>query len=112
MGKKLFVGGLSWDTNDASLRNAFARFGEVSEAKVITDRETDRSRGFGFVSFNDEAAADTAIQEMDGTTLDGRTIKVNEAQDRRGGGGGGGGGFNRGGGGFNRGGGGGRGGRY
>lgn len=103
MGKKLFVGGLSWDTNDASLRSAFARFGEVSEAKVITDRETDRSRGFGFVSFNDEAAADTAIQEMDGSTLDGRTIKVNEAQDRRGGGGGG--GFNRGGGGgFNRGG--------
>ncbi len=124
MGKKLFVGGLSWDTNDSSLSAAFTQFGPVTEAKVITDRETGRSRGFGFVTFTDDEAADKAAQEMDGSTLDGRTIKVNEAQDRRGGGGGGGGGggyrggggggggFNRGGGGFNRGGGNSRGGRY
>jgi RNA recognition motif-containing protein len=92
MSKKLFVGGLSWNTTDDGLHGAFSRFGEVAEAKVITDRETGRSRGFGFVTFaNDEHAA-SAINEMNGTELDGRTIKVNEAEDRgfRSGGGGGG----------------------
>lgn len=105
MSKKLFIGGLSWDTTDDSLNTAFSAFGEVTEAKVITDRDTGRSRGFGFVTFTDAEAASTAISEMDGATLDGRTIKVNEAQDRRRGGGGGG-GYNRGGGGggYNRGG--------
>lgn len=91
MGKKLFVGGLSWGTTDEGLHQAFERFGEIVEAKVITDRETGRSRGFGFVTFvNDEGAA-SAISEMDGSQLDGRTIKVNEAEDKgpRGGGGGG-----------------------
>ena len=92
MSKKLFVGGLSWDTTDASLGEAFGQFGEITEAKVITDRDTGRSRGFGFVTFNDDAAATSAMTEMDGQHLDGRAIKVNEAQDRRGGGGGGGGG--------------------
>ena len=107
MSKKLFVGGLSWGTTDEGLQGAFSRFGEIAEAKVITDRETGRSRGFGFVTFaNDESAA-TAITEMNGTELDGRTIKVNEAEDkgfRAGGGGGGGGGRGpRGGGGGGRG---------
>ncbi|MCP4868711.1 MAG: RNA-binding protein [Proteobacteria bacterium] len=101
MGNKLFVGGLAWATTDDSLRNCFQAFGTVTDAKVITDRETGRSRGFGFVTFssNDEAA--TAIAEMDGRDLDGRTIRVNEAQERspRGGGGGGGGGYRGGGGG-------------
>ena len=94
MSNKLFVGGLSWDTTDAGLNQAFAAFGDITEAKVITDRETDRSRGFGFVTFTDASAAATAISQMDGKTLDGREIKVNEAQQRqsRGGGGGGGGG--------------------
>ena len=78
--KKLFVGGLSWDTGDASLRQAFEAFGEVTDAKVITDRETGRSRGFGFVTLTDESAADQAIADMDGADLDGRTIRVNEAQ--------------------------------
>ena len=91
MSKKLFVGGLSWDTTDEGLRAAFERFGDISEAKVITDRDTGRSRGFGFVTFDADDAATTAISEMDGTTLDGRQVRVNEAQDRRGGGGGGGG---------------------
>ncbi len=98
--KKLFVGGLSWGTTDEGLQGAFSRFGEIVEAKVITDRETGRSRGFGFVTFaNDEGAA-SAITEMDGSELDGRTIKVNEAEDKgpRGGGGGGGGGGGYGGG--------------
>ncbi|MEO1269107.1 MAG: RNA-binding protein [Myxococcota bacterium] len=104
MSKKLFVGGLSWGTDDYGLRQAFETFGEVTEAKVITDRETGRSRGFGFVTFANAADAEQAMGDMDGTTLDGRTIRVNEAHDRRGGGGGGGGGGGRGG---NRGGGGG-----
>lgn len=112
MSKKLFVGSLSWNTTDEGLRRAFEKFGEVLEAKVIKDRETDRSRGFGFVSFANPKDAMDAMQGMDGQELDGRTIKVNEAQERersgggggggpRGGGGerrGGGGGFNRGGG--------------
>lgn len=109
MSKKLFVGGLSWDTTDEGLRAAFERFGEISEAKVITDRDTGRSRGFGFVTFDADDAATTAVSEMDGTTLDGRQVRVNEAQDRRGGaggGGGGGGGRGRDGGGGGRGGGG------
>jgi cold-inducible RNA-binding protein len=104
MSKKLFVGGLSWDTNDGSLEQAFSAFGEVTEAKVITDRETGRSRGFGFVTFTDGASADKAIKEMDNSTLDGRPIRVNEAEDKRSGGGGGGGGGGRGGGGGGRGG--------
>ena len=94
MSKKLYVGGLSWDTNDQGLRAAFEQFGEVSDAVVISDRDTGRSRGFGFVTFDEDDAAMEAISKLDGTALDGRNIKVNEAHDkpRRGGGGGGGGG--------------------
>ena len=105
MAKKLFVGGLSWDTTDDGLRQAFVPHGEISEAKVITDRDTGRSRGFGFVTFNRDEDAKTAISKMDGTNLDGKTIKVNEAQEkspRPGGRSGGGFGGGRGGGGRNR----------
>ena len=82
MSKKLFIGGLAWATNDASLHEAFSNFGEVTEAKVILERETGRSRGFGFVTFADGAAADDAVANMDGKELDGRAIKVSEAQER------------------------------
>ena len=99
MGNKLFVGGLSWDTSDDGLRTAFEQFGEVTDSKVISDRETGRSRGFGFVTFANAADAQTAMQSMNGTELDGRSLNVNEAQDRGRGGGGGGGGGHRGGGG-------------
>ena len=97
MGNKLFVGGLAWGTDDHSLRTAFEAFGSVTEAKVITDRETGRSRGFGFVTFSGGTEAADAIAKMDGTDLDGRSIRVNEAQERSGGprGGGGGGGRDR-----------------
>ena len=88
MSKKLFVGGLDWNTNDQSLHQAFAQFGEVSDSKVIMDRETGRSRGFGFVTFQDNAAAAAAIKGMDGQQLDGRSVRVNEAEDKAGGGGG------------------------
>jgi RNA recognition motif-containing protein len=89
MSKKLFIGGLSWNTDDESLRQAFEQFGEIVEAKVITDRDTGRSRGFGFVTFAENDASNKAIEMMDGSELDGRSIKVNEAQERSGGGGGG-----------------------
>src|SRR5512138_754050 len=92
LGSKLFVGGLSFNTTDDGLREGFARFGEITEAKVITDRDTGRSRGFGFVTFADPAAAQAAMSEMNGTEFDGRTIKVDLAEDKprgnRGGGGG------------------------
>ncbi|MEC8422451.1 MAG: RNA-binding protein, partial [Myxococcota bacterium] len=108
MGNKLFVGGLAWATNNDGLREAFASFGEVTDAVVILERDTGRSRGFGFVTFAEESAAQEAIAAMDGQELDGRAIRVNEAQERRGGGGrGGGGGYRGGGGGGYRGGGGG-----
>lgn len=82
MGRKLFVGGLSWNTTSESLQQTFAVFGEVVEAKVVTDRETGRSRGFGFVTFRDDAAAAAAATKLDGSQLDGRTIRVSEAHDK------------------------------
>lgn len=90
MSKKLFVGSLSWDTNDAGLREAFAAHGEIEDAVVVNDRDTGRSRGFGFVTFADDAAADKAIAALNGTELDGRTIRVDVAQQKSRGGGGGG----------------------
>lgn len=91
MAKKLFVGGLSWGTTDDGLHAAFSRFGEIVEAKVILDRDTNRSRGFGFVTFADDSAALSAVNEMNNSKLDGRTIRVNEADNQQRGGGGGGG---------------------
>ena len=82
MSKKLFVGSLSWDTTDNNLRSAFERFGEVTEARVITDRETGRSRGFGFVTFAQGEDAIQAMNEMNGAQLDGRSINVDEASER------------------------------
>jgi len=98
MSNKLFVGGLSWNTTSDGLRDAFASFGDVKEAKVVTDRETGRSRGFGFVTFETPEQAQNALS-MDGQQLDGRTIRADIAQDkpRSGGGGGYGGGGGRGG---------------
>lgn len=95
MSNKLFVGGLAWATDEHSLRGAFERFGSVSDVAVVLDRETGRSRGFGFVTFDDAQAAADAAREMNGQQLDGRNLTVNEAQERapRGGGGGGGGGY-------------------
>ena len=88
---------MSWDTNDEGLRNAFSVHGEISEAIVISDRDTGRSRGFGFVTFDDDEAADKAVAALNGTDLDGRTIKVDIAQAKQRSGGGGGGGGGRGG---------------
>lgn len=92
MSKRLFIGGLAWATDDTGLRTAFEQFGEIEDCKVVTDRDTGRSRGFGFITFKDDSAADRAVEEMNGADLDGRTLTVNEARERRSGGGGGGGG--------------------
>ncbi|CAN1791603.1 Glycine-rich RNA-binding protein GRP1A [Linum perenne] len=107
---RCFVGGLAWATTDDALFEAFSTHGQIIESKIINDRETGRSRGFGFVTFSDEKSMRDAIEGMNGQNLDGRNITVNEAQSR-GSSGGGGGGFNRGGprregggGGYNRGG--------
>lgn len=103
MSKKLFVGGISWGTSDNDLRSLFSQYGEVLDAKVILDRDTGRSRGFGFVSLADDDSARRAIEELDGSEFDGRRIRVNEAEEKpRRGGGGGGGGWGGGGGGGGR----------
>ena len=81
MSKKLFVGGLAWATTDAKLNAAFEPFGTIVEAKVIMERDTGRSRGFGFVTFTEESAANDACEALNGTELDGRTIRVNPADD-------------------------------
>ena len=82
MGTKIFVGGLAWATTSDSLRSAFEQCGTVVEAKVVDDRETGRSRGFGFVTFADAAGCQKAIETMNGATLDGRQLRVNEAENK------------------------------
>ena len=89
---KLYVGNLSFNTTDESLANACAAFGTVGRATVVTDRDTGRSRGFGFVEMSNDQEAKAAISGLDGQMLEGRTIQVNVARPREGGGGGGGGG--------------------
>lgn len=106
MGNKLYVGNLSYNVRDDDLQQAFAQYGSVSSAKVMMDRDTGRSKGFGFVEMGSDAEAQSAINGMNGQSLDGRAIVVNEARPREerpggfGGGrpGGGGGGFGGGGG--------------
>jgi len=101
MAAKLFVGGLSWDTTEDTLRNHFAQVGPVASAQVITDKFTGKSRGFGFVEMTSPDDAQKAIADLNGSQLDGRSIVVNEAKpmaprENRGGGAGyrgGGGGF-------------------
>ena len=103
MGNKLYVGNLSYNVRDDDLQQAFAQYGSVSSAKVMMDRDTGRSKGFGFVEMGSDAEAQAAITGMNGQALDGRAIVVNEArprEERPGGFGGGGGGRSGGGGGF------------
>jgi RNA recognition motif-containing protein len=105
----IFVAKLNYSTDSDTLREAFEAFGTVESANVINDRETGRSKGFGFVEMANDAEGQAAISALDGTDIDGNTIVVKKAEPRENRSGGGGGGFNRGGGGggFNRGGGGG-----
>ena len=93
---RIYVGNLSYDTTDEGLEAAFSAHGDVKNVQIMRDRETGRSRGFGFVEMGSAEDAQTAISAMNDAMLDGRNLKVNEArprEDRRGGGGGGGGGY-------------------
>jgi RNA recognition motif-containing protein len=95
MGKKLYVGNLSYKTTNESLEQLFAQYGSVQSAEVVMDRDTGRSRGFGFVEMSNDAEAQEAIRVVNDQEIDGRRLVVNEAQpkpQRSGGGGGGGGG--------------------
>ena len=111
MGNKLYVGNLPFSATDDSLRDLFGQAGTVTDVMIALDRQTGRSRGFGFVTFSTDEEAAAAIEKFHGSDMEGRTIQVNEARPRedrpRGGGGGGGGGYRGGGGGGYRGGGGG-----
>lgn len=80
MGKKLYVGNLSYGVDSAKLESVFAEYGKVDSANVIMDRETGRSKGFGFVEMSSDAEAQAAISELDGQDCDGRALKVNEAK--------------------------------
>ena len=89
MGTKLYVGNLNYQTQEFDLRDHFAQYGEVVSANIVTDRDTGRSRGFGFVEMSNDDEAQSAQNALDGQELDGRQLKVNEAKPRndRGGGG-------------------------
>lgn len=82
MSNKLYVGNISWGMNEDSLNEAFSSFGEVKSVKIITDRDTGRSKGFGFVEMANADEAQTVISNLDGKDMDGRPLKVNVAQDK------------------------------
>ena len=82
MNKKLYIGNLPFSTTDADLEDVFGQYGIVESANVITDRDTGRSRGFGFVEFENSEEAQAAQAALDGSDLDGRALRVNEAQER------------------------------
>jgi RNA recognition motif-containing protein len=108
MGNRLYIGNLSFQASNDTLRDAFSAFGEVTDAHVVTDRDSGQSRGFGFVTMGSDEQAQAAIAAMNGQMIEGRAVRVNEAEERQQrGGGGGGGGYGGGGGGGRRGGGGG-----
>ncbi len=99
MGKKLYVGNLTYSVNETDLEALFSQFGSVQSAQIIIDRDTNRSKGFGFVEMGSDAEAQAAIQGLDGRDHDGRNLTVNEAKPREPRSGGGGGGYGGGGGG-------------
>ncbi|MFP4115012.1 MAG: RNA recognition motif domain-containing protein [Spirochaetota bacterium] len=82
MANKLYVGNLNYRTEQESLRSLFQQFGEVVSATILTDRDTGRSRGFGFVEMSDQDSASAAVQGLNGTEFEGRMLKVNEARER------------------------------
>uniref|UniRef100_UPI00398EBF8B cold-inducible RNA-binding protein B-like n=1 Tax=Pristiophorus japonicus TaxID=55135 RepID=UPI00398EBF8B len=99
---KLFIGGLNFDTDEQALEEVFSKYGQISEVRVIKDRDTQTSRGFGFITFENPDDANDALQAMNGKSIDGRQIRVDHAEKKSGGGGsyggsrGGGGGYGRG----------------
>ena len=95
MSNRLYVGNLSFNCGEETLRSTFSKFGDVTDVHLVSDRATGQSRGFGFVTMGSSDAAIKAMQELNGATLDGRSLKVNEAEERSSGGRGGGGGGGR-----------------
>ncbi len=91
MGNRLYVGNLSFNTSSDTVRDAFSQYGDVTDVHLVTDRQTGQPRGFGFVTMGTTQAAQAAITAMNGSSLDGRELRVNEAEERQGGGGRGGG---------------------
>lgn len=91
MSKKIYIGNLPFSATEQDLRGLFETHGEIDSVNVIMDRETGRARGFAFVEMAEASAADNAIRALDGSDMGGRSLRVNEAEDKRGGGGGGGG---------------------
>ncbi len=83
MSKKIYVGNLNYDTTETQLNELFSGYGTVVSANIITDKFTDRSKGFGFVEMEDDAAAEEAISSLNGTELGGRQLKVNEAHEKK-----------------------------
>jgi len=83
MATKLYVGNLNYRSREEDLRDLFAAYGEVTSANIVMDRETGRSRGFGFVEFSDEEAAQSAMEALNGQDFEGRQLKVNEARPRQ-----------------------------
>jgi cold-inducible RNA-binding protein len=83
MGNRLYVGNLSFNTSEENLLQTFGQFGGVEEAKIIMDRNTGRSKGFGFVTMESETSAQEALSKLNGTDLDGRTLRVSEAEERK-----------------------------
>ena len=79
---QIYVGNMSYGTTESTIEELFSQFGEVESVKLITDRETGRAKGFGFVTMNDDAAANKAIEELNGKEYDGRTLRINEAKPR------------------------------
>ncbi|MGN0739763.1 MAG: RNA recognition motif domain-containing protein [Treponema sp.] len=83
MAKKIYVGNLSYSTTEETLRNQFSQFGKVTSVQIILDRETNRSKGFGFVEMEDEGEADSAITGLNQKDIDGRRVRVSEAQEKK-----------------------------
>jgi len=79
---QIYVGNMSYETTEDSLRNLFSGFGDVESVKIITDRETGRAKGFGFITMNDDEAANKAIEELNDKEFEGRNLRVNEAKPR------------------------------
>jgi len=79
---QIYVGNMSYGTTESGIEELFGQFGEVSSVKLITDRETGRAKGFGFVTMNDDASAKNAIEELNGKEFEGRTLRINEAKPR------------------------------
>ena len=86
----IYVGNLSYDVKESHLESLFGEFGSIASVKIVTDRDTGRSKGFGFVEMDDDSEAEAAIADLDGKEYEGRALKVNKARPKTGGGGGGG----------------------